>query len=54
MEEEIERLKAMQRSLKNKIKITTDFDEKEMMQDQVNNLQQQIETLERFKGKSPE
>ena len=49
MEEEIERLKAVQRSLRNKIKITMDFDEKEMLQDQVNKLQQQIETLERFK-----
>ena len=52
MEDEIERLKAMQRALRNKIKITMDFDEKEMLQDQVNQLEKQIETLGRFKTKS--
>ena len=49
MENEIERLKAMQRTLRNKIKMAMDFDEKEMLQDQVNQLEKQIETLEKFK-----
>jgi malate/lactate dehydrogenase len=49
MQDEIERLKAMQRALKNKIKIIMDFDEKEMLQEQVDQLEKQIETLERFK-----
>ena len=52
MEDEIERLKTMQKSLKNKIKVTTNFDEKEMLQEQINGLQTQIDMLERFRSKT--
>lgn len=49
MEEEIDRLKAVQRVLKNKMKITQDFDERDMLQQQVDQIEKQIEMIARFK-----
>jgi len=52
IEEEIEKLKMKKIELVSKINLTTDFDEKEELQQQVERIQNQIDTLEKFKKKS--
>ena len=47
--EEIERLKMKKVELANKANMTTDFEEKEDLKTQIDQLQKQIETLEKFK-----
>ncbi len=48
IETEIEKLKMKKIELVNKINITSDFEEKEELQAQVDQMQKQIETLEKF------
>jgi hypothetical protein len=51
MEEEIEKLKTMKVEIANKMNLTTDYDEKEEMRENMEKIQRQIEVLERMKGK---
>jgi hypothetical protein len=48
---EIEKLKLKKVELINKISLTTDFDEREELDKQMERIQKQIETLEKFKRK---
>ncbi len=48
IESEIEKLKMKRVELVNRMNITSEFDEKEELQIQVNQIQKQIDTLERF------
>lgn len=50
VEEEIERLKIKRIEIVNKMNLVSTFDEKEEMQDEVNRIQKQIETLEKFRS----
>jgi hypothetical protein len=49
LEDEIGRLKARKMEIVNKINLVSSFDEKEEMQNEVNRIQRQIDTLEKFK-----
>ena len=49
LEDEIGRLKARKMEIINKVNLVTSFDEKEDMQNEVNRIQKQIDTLEKFK-----
>ena len=49
IEDEIEKLKMKKVELVHKINLTMDFEEKEGLQAQVNQIQKQIETLEKFR-----
>jgi predicted site-specific integrase-resolvase len=49
LEDEIGRLKARKMEIVNRMNRVTSFDEKEDMQNEVNRIQKQIETLENFK-----
>ncbi len=48
IEAEIEKLKLKKIELVNRINITSEFEEKEDLQSQVDQIQKQIETLEKF------
>lgn len=48
IEAEIEKLKMKKIELVNRINITSEFEEKEDLQTQVDQIQKQIETLEKF------
>ncbi len=50
VEEEIERLKIKRIEIVNKMNLVSTFDEKEEMQDEINRIQKQIETLEKFRS----
>jgi hypothetical protein len=51
IEEEIERLKIRKIEITNKINLISNFDEKEEMKSEVQRIQKQIETLEKFSTK---
>jgi len=48
---EIQKLKVKKLELTNKLNVSDDFDEKEEIRNDIQRLQQQIETLEKFKKK---
>lgn len=48
---EIEKLRMKKVEMANRINLAKDFDEKEELQLQISRIQQQIETLEKFKKK---
>ena len=48
VEEEIERLKARKVELVNKMNLVQSFDEKEEMQNEIERIEKQIETLEKL------
>jgi hypothetical protein len=51
VEEEIEKLKMMKVEIANKMNLTTDYDEREEMRENMERLQGQIEILEKVKSK---
>lgn len=51
VEEEIEKLKMMKVEIANKMNLTTDYDEREEMRENMEKLQGQIEILEKVKSK---
>lgn len=51
IDSEIEKLKLRKVGLTSKMNVTTDFDEKEELKLDVQRIQQQIDTLEKFKKK---
>jgi hypothetical protein len=51
VDDEIEKLKARKIELTNKMNMTTSFDEKEELKDEIDRLKGQVEILEKFKGK---
>jgi hypothetical protein len=50
-EREIEKLKLKKTELTNKINLTNDFDEKEILERQLSAISSQIKLLEKLKGK---
>jgi len=50
VEDEVEKLKVRKLELTNKINMTTSFDEKEGMKDEVDRIRKQIELLEKLKA----
>ena len=50
VQEEVERLKARKVELVNKMNLLQSFDEKEEMQNEIDRIQKQIETLEKFRS----
>jgi len=51
IDSEIEKLKLRKVELTSKMNVTTDFDEKEELKLDIQRIQQQIDTLEKFKKK---
>ena len=49
VEEEIEKLKEKKVEITNKMNLITGFDEKEELKGEIDRIQEQIETLEKFK-----
>ena len=51
VDSEIEKLKLKKVELTNRLNITNDFDEKEELKQEIAKLQEQIEILEKFRGR---
>jgi len=49
--EEIEKLRLKKVELTSKMNMTTDFDDKEKIEDEINRIQDQIKMLEKFRKK---